>query len=93
MTIKIFGLWGSFSCFRNAAVVASVREDSSLQEPGTGRSSTVSESRGVVRMAASEVQTNTDEDSCITQSTSSKKKNKFTESHEPLLSGSSRVLN
>lgn len=95
MTIKIFGLWGSFPCFRNAAEVTSVRENSSLQEPGTGRSSTVSESRGVVRMAASEVQTNTDEDSCITQSTSSKKKNnnKFTDSHQPLLSGSSRVLN
>lgn len=74
MTIKIFGLWGSFPCFRNAAEVTSVRENSSLQEPGTGRSSTVSESRVVVRTAASEVQTNTDEDSCITQSTSSKKK-------------------
>lgn len=74
MTIKIFGLWGSFSCFRIAAVVTSVWENSNLQEPETGRSSTVSESRGVVHTAASEVQTNTDEDSCITQSTSSKKK-------------------
>lgn len=74
MAIKIFGLWGSFSCFRNAAVVTSVRENSSLQEPGPGSSSTVSQSRGVVRTAASEGHTNTDEGSCITQSTSSKKK-------------------
>lgn len=74
MTIKIFGLWGSFPCFRDAAVVTSVWENSNLQEPGTGRSSTVSESRGVVHTAASEVQMNTGEDPCITQSTSSKKK-------------------
>lgn len=73
MTIKIFGLWGSFPCFRDAALVTSVWENSNLQEPGTGRSSTVSESRGVVHTAASKVQTKTGEDPCITQSTSSKK--------------------